>query len=79
MPLSHTAAHSLAALVPAFAPAAPSGKAMRHVVCDQTPVSVHFDGSNVGWNVSETARRLDVARSHLDKLISAFGIERTHG
>ncbi len=29
-----------------------------------------------GWNVSETARRLDVARSHLYKLISAFGIER---
>ena len=29
-----------------------------------------------GWNVSETARRLDVARSHVYKLISAFGIER---
>ena len=29
-----------------------------------------------GWNVSETARRLDVARSHLYNLISAYGIER---
>ncbi len=29
-----------------------------------------------GWNLSETARRLDVARSHVYKLISAFGIER---
>ncbi len=29
-----------------------------------------------GWNVSETARRLDVARSHVYKLISAFGIGR---
>jgi len=29
-----------------------------------------------GWNVSETARRLDVARSHVYTLISAFGIER---
>jgi Nif-specific regulatory protein len=28
------------------------------------------------WNVSETARRLDVARSHVYKLISAFGLER---
>jgi Nif-specific regulatory protein len=30
-----------------------------------------------GWNVTETARRLDVARSHLYKLISAFGIDRS--
>ncbi len=29
-----------------------------------------------GWNVSEAARRLDVARSHIYKLISAFGLER---
>ena len=29
-----------------------------------------------GWNVSETARRLDVARSYLYKLITAFGLER---
>jgi Nif-specific regulatory protein len=31
------------------------------------------------WNVSETSRRLDVARSHVYKLISAFGIERSSG
>lgn len=31
---------------------------------------------DTGWNVSETARRLDIARSHLYKLIRAFGIER---
>lgn len=29
-----------------------------------------------GWNVSEAARRLDVARSHVYKLISALGLER---
>ena len=29
-----------------------------------------------GWNVVETARRLDVARSHVYKLITAFGLER---
>jgi Nif-specific regulatory protein len=29
-----------------------------------------------GWNVVETARRLDVARSHLYTLIRAFGLER---
>ncbi len=29
-----------------------------------------------GWNVSEVARRLDVARSYLYKLINAFGLER---
>ena len=32
-----------------------------------------------GWNVSETARHLDVARSYVYKLISAFGIERRDG
>lgn len=31
---------------------------------------------DTGWNVSETARRLDIARSHLYKLIQAFGLER---
>jgi Nif-specific regulatory protein len=31
------------------------------------------------WNVSEAARRLDVARSHVYKLISGFGIERRRG
>jgi Nif-specific regulatory protein len=29
-----------------------------------------------GWNVSETARRLDLARSHVYTLIRAFGLER---
>ena len=29
-----------------------------------------------GWNVVETARRLDLARSHVYNLIRAFGIER---
>jgi len=29
-----------------------------------------------GWNVAETARRLDLARSHLYSLIRTFGIER---
>jgi Nif-specific regulatory protein len=28
------------------------------------------------WNVAETAKRLDLARSHLHKLIRAFGLER---
>ena len=28
------------------------------------------------WNVSEAARRLDVARSYVYKLISAFGLAR---
>jgi Nif-specific regulatory protein len=32
-----------------------------------------------GWNVAEAARSLDVARAHLDELISAFGIDRTRG
>ncbi len=31
-----------------------------------------------GWNVQETARRLDVARSHLYSLIRAFGLTRAH-
>jgi DNA-binding NtrC family response regulator len=31
-----------------------------------------------GWNVVETARRLDVARSHLYTLIRGFGIERSN-
>jgi Nif-specific regulatory protein len=29
-----------------------------------------------GWNVGDTARRLDLARSHLYKLIRAFGLQR---
>jgi Nif-specific regulatory protein len=29
-----------------------------------------------GWNVSETARRIGVARSHLNDLIKAFGLSR---
>ncbi len=29
-----------------------------------------------GWNVAETAKRLDLARSHLYNLIGTFGIER---
>ena len=29
-----------------------------------------------GWNVVETARRLDVSRSHLYTLIRAFGLDR---
>jgi Nif-specific regulatory protein len=29
-----------------------------------------------GWNVVETARRLDIARSHVYNLIRAFGLER---
>jgi Nif-specific regulatory protein len=31
----------------------------------------------VDWNVSEAARRLDLARSHVYKLIKAFGLERS--
>jgi len=31
---------------------------------------------DTGWNVTETARRLDIARSHVYRLISAFGLER---
>jgi Nif-specific regulatory protein len=30
-----------------------------------------------GWNVVETARRLDLARSHVYNLIRAFGLERS--
>ena len=29
-----------------------------------------------GWNIAETARRLDLARSHVYTLIRAFGLER---
>jgi len=32
--------------------------------------------SELGWNVSEAARILDVARSHLNELIRAFGLKR---
>jgi Nif-specific regulatory protein len=32
-----------------------------------------------GWNVSETARRLGIARSHLNDLIRAHGLVRTRG
>ena len=32
--------------------------------------------TETGWNVTETARRLDVARSHVYNLIRAFGLER---
>jgi len=32
-----------------------------------------------GWNVVETARRLDLARSHVYNLIRAFGIQRERG
>jgi len=35
--------------------------------------------AETGWNVSEAARRLDVARSYLYKLISGLGIERQDG
>lgn len=31
---------------------------------------------DTGWNIVETSRRLEVARSHLYALIRAFGIER---
>ncbi|MBI3767898.1 MAG: sigma-54-dependent Fis family transcriptional regulator [Deltaproteobacteria bacterium] len=31
---------------------------------------------DAGWNVTEVARRLDLARSHVYKLIRAFGLER---
>ena len=34
---------------------------------------------DTGWNIVETARRLDLARSHVYNLIRAFGIERTRG
>ena len=29
-----------------------------------------------GWNVSETARRVGLARSHLNELIKAHGLSR---
>jgi Nif-specific regulatory protein len=31
---------------------------------------------DTGWNVAATARRLDLARSHVYNLIRAFGLER---
>src|SRR5262249_24243192 len=31
---------------------------------------------STGWNIVETARRLDLARSHVYNLIRAFGLER---
>ena len=31
------------------------------------------------WNVTEAARRLDLARSHLYNLIKAFGLDRERG
>jgi Nif-specific regulatory protein len=31
---------------------------------------------HTGWNIAETARRLDLARSHVYTLIRAFGLER---
>ncbi|WP_293246217.1 helix-turn-helix domain-containing protein [Nannocystis sp.] len=30
----------------------------------------------VGWNVSEAARRLDLGRTYLHRLISSFGLTR---
>lgn len=35
--------------------------------------------AETGWNVVETARRLDLARSHVYNLIRAFGLERERG
>ena len=32
--------------------------------------------TDTGWNVAETARRLDLARSHVYNLIRAFGLAR---
>jgi transcriptional regulator of acetoin/glycerol metabolism len=32
--------------------------------------------AETGWNVVETSRRLDLARSHVYNLIRAFGLER---
>jgi Nif-specific regulatory protein len=32
--------------------------------------------ADTGWNVSQTAQRLDVARSHLYTLINSFGLEK---
>lgn len=31
------------------------------------------------WNISETARRLDLTRAHIYNLIHAFGLERQRG
>ena len=35
--------------------------------------------TETGWNVAETARRMDLARSHVYNLIKAFGLERDAG
>jgi Nif-specific regulatory protein len=43
--------------------------------CFQTEL-VRKTLEETAWNVSETARRLDVARSHVYKLINEFGLER---
>ena len=32
--------------------------------------------AETSWNIAETARRLDLARSHVYNLIRAFGLER---
>jgi len=32
--------------------------------------------ADVGWNVSEAARRLDISHAHIHRLLKAFGIER---
>jgi Nif-specific regulatory protein len=38
---------------------------------------LHKTLDETGWNVAETARRLDLARSHVYNLIKAFGLDRT--
>ncbi len=38
---------------------------------------LHDTLEETGWNVIETARRLDLGRSHVYHLIRAFGLERT--
>jgi Nif-specific regulatory protein len=37
---------------------------------------LHKTLDETGWNVAETARRLDLARSHVYNLIKAFGLDR---
>ena len=32
--------------------------------------------ADTGWNITETASRLDLARSHVHNLVRAFGLER---
>ena len=34
---------------------------------------------DVGWNISEGARRLDVGRTYLYRLIGTLGVERVRG